>query len=136
MSVRSTHPWKKNLAIHRPLNAKLLERARAIAAEYQIILQLEDGEYYGRGLELPYVMSDGKTPDQCVANTRDAFIAVIATMFEAGEALPSPAREQTRTEKISVRVTVEEKLQLEEAARRRGFRGIGDYLRSVSLVKS
>ena len=91
MSAKSAKPSKKKPAIDRPFDAQVLERARKIAAGYQIILQFEDGEYFGRGLELPYAMSDGKTPDQCVANTRDAFVAVVATMLEAGVAPPSPA---------------------------------------------
>jgi predicted RNase H-like HicB family nuclease len=135
MSAKSTKPSKKKPAIDRPFDAKVLERACKIAADYQIILQFDDDEYFGRGLELPYVMGDGKTLDECVANTREAFVAVVATMLEAGATPPSPAREQARSEQINVRVTAQEKLQLEEAARRKGFRGIGDYVRSVSLAR-
>src|SRR5439155_564986 len=39
----------------------VLKRARSIVAEYQIIVMNEDGEWYGRGLELPHVFGEGKT---------------------------------------------------------------------------
>jgi predicted RNase H-like HicB family nuclease len=124
---------KSRKAIDRPFDQGILERAREIAASYQIILQFEDGEYYGRGLEMPFVMNDGKTPDQCVRATREALATAVATLIESGEIPPSPASQNKRTEQINVRVTPEEKLFLEEAARSRGFRGIGDYVRSNSL---
>ncbi|HEX4125730.1 MAG TPA: type II toxin-antitoxin system HicB family antitoxin [Tepidisphaeraceae bacterium] len=119
--------------IDRPFPPAILERARRIAADYQIILQTEDGEYYGRGLELPFVMSDGKTPDECVRATREALAVAIATALEAGKSPPSPASRRQRTEQINIRVSPEEKLLLEEAARSSGFRGISDYVRTASL---
>jgi predicted RNase H-like HicB family nuclease len=114
----------------------VLKRAGAIAERYQIILQFEDGEYYGRGLEMPYVMNDGKTPDACVRATREALTVAVATLLEAGEVPPAPASEGKRTEQVNVRLTPEEKLLLEEAARSRGFRGLGDFVRSTALSRT
>lgn len=114
----------------------MLKRARAIAERYRIILHFEDGEYYGRGLEMPYVMSDGKTPDQCVRSTRESLAVMVATMLERDEVPPAPASEGKRTEQINVRLTPEEKLLLEEAARSGGFRGLGDFVRSSALAKT
>ena len=130
MSDKSTKPSKK---IDRPFDADILRRARQIADSYQIVIQSEDGDYYGRGLEMPYVMNDGKTPDECVKATREALTVAVAYLLESGKAPPPPASEQTRSEQINIRVTTEEKLLLEEAARSRGFRGISDYVRSASL---
>ena len=64
----------KNLpkAVDRTFAAATLRRAAEVASGYQIVLQHEDGEYYGRGLEMPYVMNDGRTPDACVSATRSA----------------------------------------------------------------
>ncbi|HEV8290562.1 MAG TPA: type II toxin-antitoxin system HicB family antitoxin [Tepidisphaeraceae bacterium] len=124
---------KQSKSLDRPFSAEVLRRAKDIADSYQIIIQAEDGEYYGRGLEMPYVMNDGKTPDQCVKATREALTAAVAYLLESGKAPPPPASEQTRSEQINIRVTTEEKLLLEEAARSRGFRGISDYVRSASL---
>lgn len=130
MSAKLKKPSKR---VDRPFDAEVLRRARGIAESYQIIIQSEDGEYFGRGLEMPYVMNDGRTPDQCVKATREALTAAVAYLLESGKAPPPPASEQTRNEQINIRVTSEEKMLLEEAARSRGFRGISDYVRSASL---
>lgn len=130
MSAKLKKPSKR---VDRPFDAEVLRRARGIAESYQIIIQSEDGEYFGRGLEMPYVMNDGRTPDQCVKATREALTAAVAYLLESGKAPPPPASEQTRNEQINIRVTSEEKMLLAEAARSRGFRGISDYVRSASL---
>ena len=119
--------------IDRRFATTLLRNARDIADSYQIILSFEDGEYYGRGLEMPHVMNDGKTPDECVAKTRDILTTAIAYLLENGEVPPSPASENKRSEQVNIRVTPEEKLLLEEAARSKGFRGVSDFVRSASL---
>lgn len=129
-----TKPKKSSKkAIDRPFDPTVLRKARGIANSYQIILHFEDGDYYGRGLEMPHVMNDGKTPDECVEKTRDILTTVIAYMLETGEVPPSPASENKRSEQVNIRVTPEEKLQLEEAARSKGFRGVSDFVRSASL---
>jgi predicted RNase H-like HicB family nuclease len=120
-------------SIDRPFDPALLKRARAIANGYQIILHFEDGLYYGRGLELPTTMNHGKTPDACVKATRDILTTAVAYMLESGQAPPAPASENKRTEQINVRLTPEEKLTLEEAARSKGYRGVSDFVRSASL---
>jgi predicted RNase H-like HicB family nuclease len=124
---------KSRKAVDRPFERGVLDRAAKIAAGYQIIIQFEDGEYFGRGLEMPGVMSDGKTPDDCVRATREALTVAVATLLEAGQVPPGAASEHKRSEQINIRVTPEEKLMLEEAARSKGFRGIGDYVRSTTL---
>jgi predicted RNase H-like HicB family nuclease len=117
----------------RPFAPPILRKAREIADSYQIILHVKDGEYYGRGLELPHVMNDGKTPDECVEKTRDILTTAVAHMLEKGQTPPSPASANQRSEQVNIRLTQEEKLLLEEAARGKGFRGVSDFVRSVSL---
>lgn len=121
-------------AIDRPFDPAILRRAKSIAAQYQIILQFEDGEYYGRGLEMPYVMNDGKTPDQCVKATRESLAVAVAVLLEGGEMPPAPASGGKRSEQINVRLTTEEKQLLENAARNRGFKGLGDFVRATVLA--
>lgn len=118
----------------RPFDAKILARAREIAADYQIVLWFEDGEYYGRGVELPMTFADGKTPDQCVASTRQALTTTVALMLERGESPPPPALEAKRTEQINLRVSAEEKLRIESLARQRGYKGIADFVRAAALA--
>src|SRR3954453_22605702 len=123
-------------SIDRPFDPAILKRACAIVEGYQIILHHEDGLYYGRGLELPTAMNHGKTPDACVRATREILTTAVAYMIESGQTPPAPASENKRTEQINVRLTPEEKLTLEEAARSKGFRGISDFVRSASLANT
>jgi len=126
---------QKKLAIDRPFAPEILRRAREIAEQYTIILQPDpDLGYFGRGLEFPYAMDDGKTPDECVRKTREAFVAAVATMLEKGQIPPAPAVEQRRDEQVNIRLTPEEKFLLEEAARAKGYRGLSDFMRATSLA--
>ena len=68
--------------------------------------------------------------------TREALAVAVATLLEAGDVPPPPASEGKRTEQVNVRLTPEEKLLLEEAARSRGFRGLGDFVRSSALART
>lgn len=121
--------------IDQPFDAKILRRARRIAARYAIVLRPDtDLGYVGRGLEFPLAFGDGHTPDECVRQTREAFVGVVAYMIETGQTPPAPASEAQRSEQINVRVTAEEKLLLEQAAKRKGFRGVSDFVRNASLA--
>jgi predicted RNase H-like HicB family nuclease len=110
-----------------------LEQAQAIVANYQIILTSEDGEWYGRGLELSHVFGDGPTPARCIDNTREALTAAVAYILEQGQTPPSPAKQGKRTTQVNVRLTAEEKTILEATARRNGFEGLSDFLRATAL---
>src|SRR5262245_5371579 len=112
---------KKRRDVSRPFDRGLLERARQIASAYQIIIRPEDGEYYGRGLELPGVMDDGRTPDECVEKTREAMVVMVAYMLEKGETPPPPAASGGRQVQVNVRMSVEEKLLIEARARQKGY---------------
>jgi len=111
----------------------LLVRAREVAIRYRIVLTRVDDEYFGQVLEMPGVMNDGKTPDQCIAKTVEILTTAIATLLEQGQVPPSPSSDQERNEQVNVRLTKLEKLTIEEAARSRGFRGLSDYMRASAL---
>jgi predicted RNase H-like HicB family nuclease len=132
-SVKSSKPSK---AIDRPFDPQILKRAKDISGQYQVVLQLEDGEYFGRCLELPLVMGDGKTANDCVRSVREALIATIAYMLEEGQTPPVPASEQIRTQQVNIRLTAAERATLEQTAHRKGFRGISDYMRHAALATS
>ena len=57
MSAQSRKPAK---AIDRPFDPAVLAKAKRIAQDYQVVLSFEEGYWYGRGLELPNIMADGK----------------------------------------------------------------------------
>jgi predicted RNase H-like HicB family nuclease len=119
----------------RPFAREILRRAEELAARYQVVVWLdcEENHYYGRGVELPLAMGDGRTADECVASAKKAFVAVVATMLESAQIPPSPAGEGKRDQQVNVRLTSDERLILETAARQQGFTGISDFVRSTAL---
>jgi len=104
-----------------------------MVSEYQIIVECEDGHWYGRGLELPHVYGDGPTAAACIDNTREALASAVAYVLEQGQAPPSPAKHGKRTTQVNVRLTAEEKAILEGTARRKGFEGLSDFLRAAAM---
>jgi predicted RNase H-like HicB family nuclease len=120
-------------SISRPYPARLIKDAQKIAAEYQVILQREDGRWFGRGLELPHVIGEGKTADRCFADTQQALCAAVAILLEQGRRPPAPAWHGARTETVEVRMTTVEKAALENTAKGRGFKELADFLRETAL---
>ena len=118
-----------------PFDPEVLESAKRIAHSYDLVLRFEDGEWYGHALEYPEAMGDGKTVDACVRAAREALTVAIATMLEAGQSPPPPAREGSRSAQVNVRLTPEEKALLESRAKARGYRGLSDFIRSSVLVE-
>jgi predicted RNase H-like HicB family nuclease len=74
--------------IDRPFDRENLRAARELASQYQVVVWSEDGEYYGRGVELPGVMADGKTPAECLEATREALTYAVAAVRETGQTPP------------------------------------------------
>lgn len=130
MSAKSKKSAK---AIDRPFDAQIMKKAKKIAEQYQVILSFEENHWYGRGLELPGIHGDGKTVEQCVKNTREAFSGWVAYLLEEGKRPPTPAREGTRTSQVNVRLTAEEKILLEATAKRKGFTGLSDFVRAAAM---
>ena len=69
----------------------ILAKARALAAQYKIIVESEDDVWLGHGLEIPAAFGDGRTVEAAVANTREALVTAVAYLLESGE-VPPPRR--------------------------------------------
>src|SRR4051794_37523889 len=119
----------------RPFDPQTVELARAVADRYQLVLRFEDGEWYGRGLELPGIMADGPTPDACARELREALVYAVATLMELGEPVPSPASaaDGRRTEQVNLRLTTAERVDIEAAARAAGFPTVSDFVRAAAV---
>ncbi len=126
---------RKKDRLDRDFDPRILQRAREIAKQYRIVLEPDAEEVFvGTALEMPECVGTGKTADACVRETREVIVSAIATMLEMEETPPAPASQQQRSEQINIRVTPEERMLLEAAARRKGFRGISDFVRSTTLL--
>ena len=138
MSVKSKSSATKKPAarttkrLDRPFDSAAWSEAERLVQQYQVVLHCEDGRWYGRGLEFPKVFADGETADDCVAETRKAMQGVVAFLIESGKSPPAPAREGARRQQVNVRLTSEERLLFESAARRKGFAGLSDFFRSAA----
>jgi hypothetical protein len=129
-----TRSRKKLRDPHQPLDPQALERGRQVAARYQCVIWFEDGEFYGRGLELPFTLEDGSTADECVRKLREAMAGTVALMIEMGDAVPTPLLDTVeRSAQVNIRLSAAEKLVLEDAARANGFKGVSDYVRAKAL---
>ncbi len=124
---------KKNDAIDRPFDPEVLRRAADLAPQYRLVLEQEEDGFGATVFEMPNVYGFGETVDACIKETRELLESALAFMMESGEAIPLPSAEPKRTEQVNIRLTPDEKWQLEEAARRQGFRGVSDYVRSATL---
>lgn len=124
---------KKLKKLNKPFAENVLVTANKIAEKYGVILSFENGEYYGRGLEMPNVFGDGKTPNECVKNTRNGLISAVAHLLEQGEVIPAPASDGKRTEQVNIRLTTEEKAILSASAKSKGFQGLADFIRTKAL---
>lgn len=124
----------KRAYLSRPFEPKLLVRAKELAAQYRVVIQSEpDVGYFGFTVELPLVMGEGKTVEACVADVLEAAAEAIATTLEHGGTPPVPAREGKRDQQINIRLSADEKLRLEELARRDGYRTVSDFIRATAL---
>ena len=124
----------KSKKLKKAFDNKILVKAKKIAEKYEVIMSFEDNEWYGKGLEMPLVFGDGKTPDECMKNTKEALTSAVAHLLEIGEVVPAPASNGKRTEQVNVRLTAEEKAILGASARSQGFKGLGDFLRAKALT--
>lgn len=71
-------------------------------------------------------------------NSSDTFLFAfsagwVACLLEEGQRPPTPAGEGTRTAQVNVRLTSEEKVLLETAAKRKGFSGLSDFVRAAAI---
>lgn len=132
-SVRTKDNKNNKKNPRRVFDSKVLARARKLAGEYQVVMHSEEGRWYGRGLELPLVFGDGSSPEACIKDTREALVLAAATMIESGENPPTPAISGQRTEQVNVRLSAEERMLLEAAAKRRGYVGMSDFIRAVAV---
>lgn len=141
MSAKSKNSEKKKEKdaqgrdLDRPFDPAILAEAKRIVADYEITLWLEDGVWYGHGVEFPTAYGDGATVEECMASTREGLVTGVAYMLENGQRPPRPARLGERSEQVNIRLTAEERALLDNRSRAGGFRGLSDYVRAAALAE-
>lgn len=134
MSTSSSRARHRKARLHRPLDPARMAEGRKLAQRYQIVIWNEDGQFFGRGLELPYTFEDAPTAEECITKLREAMAETVELMLEMGQQPPVPLLEADRTAQVNIRVTPQEKSILEHAAKAHGFNGVSEYVRSRALA--
>jgi len=123
--------------LERPFEDRHWNEAAKLVERYRLILEPDgEGGYIGSAVEFQSVLARGATAQECIESTRRALTVAAATMLEAGQRPPAPASHKKRQIQINVRLSADEKLLLEEAARRCGFKGISDFVRTAALERA
>src|SRR5665213_663864 len=123
---------QKNVVNKQPFDRKILSKAKRAVEEYRFAFWREDGRYVGQCVEMD-TLGIGDTVEDCIAEAKILAITGLAYMLESGKRPPLPARNQTRNVQVNIRLSLDEKRAIEEAASKGGFRGISDYLRIRGL---
>lgn len=118
----------------------LIARAEAAARDYRIVLDATDsGGFIGSVAEMPGVMAEGRSAEECVEFTRRALVIGIMALLRRGHT-PVPSLKQRRREgelrredQLNLRLSADEKRMLEQAARKQGFRSVSEFVRTRAL---
>lgn len=119
---------------HGPFDDEVWSKAVRFGEQYKIVLEMtEKDKVLARCLEIPTAFAIASTPSAAVKKLREVVTVIVATMLEMGKRAPAPSAEGKREAQVNVRLSSEERLLLEEAARKQGFKGLSDYFRSAAL---
>ncbi len=133
-SKNSSKNEAKSNKLEKLFSESILREAKRISDGYRIVLERNDRlGFIGSSVEMPTVFADAKTPEQCYKAIQEALMVAVATMLECGQRPPQPASAGMRTEQVNVRLTAEEKLLFDNAAKNLGFKGVSDFLRNAAL---
>jgi len=120
----------------RPFEKGVWSEAERIARHYKSVLEPADAGFLATAIEMPTVFERGPTADEAIQNLQTALTVAIATLLERGEVPVAPASADIRREQINIRVSRPERLMIESAARRSGYRGVSDFVRATALSRA
>jgi predicted RNase H-like HicB family nuclease len=123
----------KNKSLEAPFDAALWRRATKSAEKYSVLVQAVGDRFIARCVEMPGVTALGATSDEALQALREPLTVAIATLLESDRKVPAPAGEGKRESQVNVKLTAEERIIVEEASKREGFRGLSDYFRHAAL---
>jgi predicted RNase H-like HicB family nuclease len=80
-----------NEAIDRKFSKEDIQTAKELSRDYCIVIEKNDDlGFVGHCTEMPHVMNDGKTHEECRDNVIEAIRVVLAYMLEARIPIPQP----------------------------------------------
>ena len=135
-SARKKTTRRESPPIDRPFDPKVLKEAESIARSYRFTVEQCDDGYVGSTVEMSSVIGLGDTPMTAIQETIELLISAIATMIELDQPVPASASSHKRDQQVNIRLSSDEKLRLEEAARREGFRSVSDFIRSAAINRA
>lgn len=122
--------------LSQPIDPAIMRRAKKLIVEYRLILEENDRiGYVGSSVEMPSVFAQGETAEACIKEIRQALAIAAATMLECGQKPPAPASSGKRDVQVNIRLTSDERMQMTETARRLGYKGISDFIRTLALER-
>lgn len=139
--ARSSKRSTKKIAEHAgvpdgPFAAPIAKRARELSQQYTILVEVnEEGGYTARAVEMPTAFANDPSEARALKKIRDVLEMLVATLLEQEIEPPVPASEK-RSEQLNVRLTSSERIRIESAAKRQGFRGVSDFVRAAALDRS
>jgi hypothetical protein len=115
----------------------LLARASDIVLGYRLMIErIGPDEFMGRSVELPGVVGFGSSHQRCIESTLRTQSYEVCTLLERGEPVPESVSSRRRTVQLNLRISPNEKQEMEQAALARGFRSISDFVREAALDAS
>jgi predicted RNase H-like HicB family nuclease len=115
--------------------AEVSTKARKIASGYTLMIKADPSlGHVGWAIELPTVMADGATPEDCLRRVVFSIELAVDEMLKNGDEPPGLKGRERRAEQVNVRLTHTEKQILSKLSAREGFRGVGDFIR-VAVLK-
>jgi predicted RNase H-like HicB family nuclease len=130
---RKSSPTSKAPEPPRGFPPALLRRARAIALGYRLIIEPSENGFVGRTVEQPGVLGFGTTPEACAADTVRVQSFEVCILLERGQSPPAFAGVARRNLQLNLRLSTDEKLTMEQAARKHGYRSVSDFVREAAL---
>ncbi len=107
--------------------------ALRIVSGYRFIVELDETYgFVGRMIEMPGVVAEGKSADECIEKLRTQALDEVARIVREGQRPPVAGR---RSEQVNIRLTPLEKMLVEDAAYQQGCT-LSDFLRGVALERS
>lgn len=103
------------------------------SSHYTRLIDAEGRTYVGRIRELPGVFASGQSREHCAKALEFALETTLLFYLRDGVTPPRMIDRNKRTEQVNIRLSPMERDSLAAESDRRGFRGLGDFIRAIAL---